>query len=127
MTPQLVCHPGYVSLFPLLLRLLPADSPSLGHMLAVMADPLQVCYLLGTRLLHVPCLSCVTVCICICVVVMGICVCGCVLICIAFRVCKFPFGFVLGLFLSGFCLCCGIPMCFLCFSDVFPMCVLGCS
>ena len=35
---QLVPHLGYVNLFPLLLRLLPADCPQLGHMLASLND-----------------------------------------------------------------------------------------
>lgn len=34
-----VCHAGYVSLFPLMLELLPAGSPHLGHVLDLLADP----------------------------------------------------------------------------------------
>ncbi|KZT58943.1 glycoside hydrolase family 63 protein [Calocera cornea HHB12733] len=34
-----VCHRGYISLFPLLLGLLPADSPHLGAVLELMHDP----------------------------------------------------------------------------------------
>ncbi|KAE8216426.1 hypothetical protein CF327_g467 [Tilletia walkeri] len=34
-----VCHRGYVSLFPLLLRLLPADSPKVGAVLDLLSDP----------------------------------------------------------------------------------------
>ncbi|CAL8462054.1 g1585 [Coccomyxa elongata] len=37
--PQLVPHFGYVGLFPLLLRMLPADSPQLSAMLAQLRDP----------------------------------------------------------------------------------------
>lgn len=37
-----VCHPGYISLFPLLLGLLPPDSPHLGAMLDLLRDPEQV-------------------------------------------------------------------------------------
>jgi len=36
---QFVDHSGYVSLFPLLLRLLPADSPRLGDLLELVGDP----------------------------------------------------------------------------------------
>ncbi|KAL1837748.1 hypothetical protein VTJ49DRAFT_3440 [Mycothermus thermophilus] len=35
---QLVCHKGYISLFPFLTGLLPADSPRLGPLLKLMAD-----------------------------------------------------------------------------------------
>ncbi|KAJ1909388.1 Processing alpha glucosidase I [Tieghemiomyces parasiticus] len=35
----LVCHRGYISLFPLLLGLVPATSPRLGHLLDLMHDP----------------------------------------------------------------------------------------
>ncbi|WFD07739.1 mannosyl-oligosaccharide glucosidase [Malassezia vespertilionis] len=38
----LECHPGYVSLFPLLMELLPADSDELGATLAMMHDPAQL-------------------------------------------------------------------------------------
>ena len=34
-----VCHRGYLSLFPLLLGLLPSSSPHLGHILDLMRDP----------------------------------------------------------------------------------------
>ncbi len=34
-----VCHVGYVTFFPLFLRLLPADSPRIPQMLEVLADP----------------------------------------------------------------------------------------
>lgn len=36
---KLVCHRGYISIFPLLLGLVPADSPHLGALLDVMSDP----------------------------------------------------------------------------------------
>jgi len=36
---QWVEHLGYVSLFPLMLRLLPVDSPQLPHLLELLADP----------------------------------------------------------------------------------------
>ncbi len=45
----LVCHPGYVSLFPLLLRLLPATAPELGRLLDVLADPAQLWSPFGLR------------------------------------------------------------------------------
>ena len=45
----LVCHPGYVTLFPFLLRLLPADSPQLGDVLAMVGDPLQLWSPYGIR------------------------------------------------------------------------------
>ncbi|KAK3359220.1 glycoside hydrolase family 63 protein [Lasiosphaeria hispida] len=35
---ELVCHKGYISLFPFLTGLLPADSPRLGPLLALLAD-----------------------------------------------------------------------------------------
>ncbi|KAK1760445.1 glycoside hydrolase [Echria macrotheca] len=35
---ELVCHKGYISLFPFLTGLLPHDSPKLGRLLALMAD-----------------------------------------------------------------------------------------
>ena len=34
-----VCDKGYLSLFPFLLELLPADSPHLGHILDLVKDP----------------------------------------------------------------------------------------
>lgn len=34
-----VCHKGYVSIFPLLLGLVPRDSPHLGALLDMMSDP----------------------------------------------------------------------------------------
>lgn len=34
-----VCHKGYLSLFPVLLELLPADSPHLGAILDTLRDP----------------------------------------------------------------------------------------
>jgi glycogen debranching enzyme len=34
-----VCHKGYVSIFPLLLGLVPRDSPHLGPLLDIMSDP----------------------------------------------------------------------------------------
>jgi mannosyl-oligosaccharide glucosidase len=36
---KLVCHKGYISIFPLLLGLVPADSPHLSALLDMMADP----------------------------------------------------------------------------------------
>lgn len=38
-TPQLVPAFGYVSLFPLLMQLLPPDSPELGRQLELLVDP----------------------------------------------------------------------------------------
>lgn len=37
-----VCHPGYVSLFPLLLGLLPPSSPHLAPLLSMINDPAQL-------------------------------------------------------------------------------------
>lgn len=37
-----VCHAGYVSLFPLLLRLLPADSAQLGAVIKLLTDPREL-------------------------------------------------------------------------------------
>lgn len=36
------CHEGYVSLFPLMLQLVPADSPQLGAMLRLLRDPAKL-------------------------------------------------------------------------------------
>lgn len=36
---KLVCHKGYISIFPLLLGLIPKDSPHLGALLDVISDP----------------------------------------------------------------------------------------
>ena len=36
---KLVCHKGYISIFPLLLGLVPADSPHLGALLDMMSSP----------------------------------------------------------------------------------------
>src|SRR5271156_6038097 len=36
---KLVCHKGYISIFPLLLGLVPADSPHLGALLDVISSP----------------------------------------------------------------------------------------
>lgn len=36
---QLVCHKGYISIFPLLLGLVPTTSPHLGALLDMMSDP----------------------------------------------------------------------------------------
>jgi mannosyl-oligosaccharide glucosidase len=35
----MVCHKGYLSLFPFLLELLPPSAPQLGHILDLMRDP----------------------------------------------------------------------------------------
>jgi len=35
----LVCHKGYISIFPLLLGLVPKDSPHLGALLDIISDP----------------------------------------------------------------------------------------
>ncbi|CAM9169154.1 unnamed protein product [Discosporangium mesarthrocarpum] len=40
--PQLVPHIGYVSIFPLLLKLLPPDSPHLGDLLRLTRDPVHL-------------------------------------------------------------------------------------
>jgi glycogen debranching enzyme len=37
-----VCHKGYVSIFPLLLGLVPRDSPHLGALLDMMSDPVHL-------------------------------------------------------------------------------------
>lgn len=39
---KLVCHKGYISIFPLLLGLVPKDSPHLGALLDMMSDPNQI-------------------------------------------------------------------------------------
>ncbi|CAD6885827.1 unnamed protein product [Tilletia controversa] len=44
-----VCHRGYVSLFPLLLRLLPADSPKVGAVLDLLSDPAHLWSEYGIR------------------------------------------------------------------------------
>lgn len=44
-----VCHRGYVSLFPFLLGLLPADSPHLGPILDLVRDPEQLWSPAGIR------------------------------------------------------------------------------
>jgi len=36
---KLVCHKGYISIFPLLLGLVPKDSPHLGALLDMISDP----------------------------------------------------------------------------------------
>lgn len=36
---KLICHKGYISIFPLLLGLVPKDSPHLGSLLDMMSDP----------------------------------------------------------------------------------------
>ncbi|OLL22364.1 putative mannosyl-oligosaccharide glucosidase [Neolecta irregularis DAH-3] len=45
----LVCHKGYLSLFPMLLGLLPADSPHLGAILLFMSDPEEIWSPYGLR------------------------------------------------------------------------------
>ncbi|KAJ8454307.1 hypothetical protein ONZ45_g19357 [Pleurotus djamor] len=44
-----VCHKGYLSLFPFLLQLLPADSPRLEHILSMMRDPAHLWTPYGLR------------------------------------------------------------------------------
>lgn len=44
-----VCHPGYVSLFPFLLGLLPPDSPHLASILDMVSDPEQLWSEFGIR------------------------------------------------------------------------------
>ncbi|KAJ2461656.1 Processing alpha glucosidase I [Coemansia sp. RSA 2424] len=44
-----VCHRGYVSLFPMLLGLLPADSDKLGHILDMIEDPDELWTEFGVR------------------------------------------------------------------------------
>jgi mannosyl-oligosaccharide glucosidase len=46
---KLVCHKGYISIFPLLLGLVPADSPHLGALLDVMSDPAHLWSEYGLR------------------------------------------------------------------------------
>jgi mannosyl-oligosaccharide glucosidase len=36
---KLICHKGYISIFPLLLGLIPVDSPHLGALLDMISDP----------------------------------------------------------------------------------------
>ena len=50
--PQLVPQFGYVSLFPLLMRLIPVDSPVLGRQLALLADPQRLWTDFGLRSLR---------------------------------------------------------------------------
>lgn len=44
-----VCHAGYVSMFPLMLELLPTDSPHLGHALDMLRDPEKLWSSYGIR------------------------------------------------------------------------------
>ena len=46
---KLVCHKGYISIFPLLLGLVPADSPHLGALLDMMSDPAHLWSEYGLR------------------------------------------------------------------------------
>ena len=46
---KLVCHKGYISIFPLLLGLVPADSPHLGALLDMMSDPAHIWSDFGLR------------------------------------------------------------------------------
>jgi mannosyl-oligosaccharide glucosidase len=39
---KLVCHKGYISIFPLLLGLIPVESPHLGALLDMMSDPMHL-------------------------------------------------------------------------------------
>eukprot|EP01113_Clastostelium_recurvatum_P025714 TRINITY_DN3093_c0_g1_i2.p1 TRINITY_DN3093_c0_g1~~TRINITY_DN3093_c0_g1_i2.p1 ORF type:complete len:878 (-),score=221.77 TRINITY_DN3093_c0_g1_i2:22-2379(-) len=41
-SPELLCHEGYISLFPLLLGVMPPDSPHLPHVLAMIRDPKKI-------------------------------------------------------------------------------------
>lgn len=41
-TRRFVCHEGYISLLPFALKLMPLDSPKLGHILNLMADPEKI-------------------------------------------------------------------------------------
>jgi mannosyl-oligosaccharide glucosidase len=50
--PQLVPQFGYISLFPLLMRLIPADSPVLKRQLALLADPQRLWTDFGLRSLR---------------------------------------------------------------------------
>ena len=47
----LVCHIGYVAIMPLLFRMLPADSPRLGRLMDIMADPAHLASPYGLRAL----------------------------------------------------------------------------
>ncbi|KAJ1876525.1 Processing alpha glucosidase I, partial [Coemansia sp. S17] len=44
-----VCHRGYVSLFPMLLGLVPPDSKKLGHILSMIEDPEELWTEFGVR------------------------------------------------------------------------------
>jgi len=44
-----ICHKGYLSLFPFLLELLPADSPHLSAILDILHDPDHLWSLYGLR------------------------------------------------------------------------------
>src|SRR5579859_4482406 len=46
---KLVCHKGYISIFPLLLGLVPADSPHFGALLDMMSDPAHLWSEYGLR------------------------------------------------------------------------------
>lgn len=46
---KLVCHKGYISIFPLLLGLIPKDSPHLGALLDMMSDPAHLWSQYGLR------------------------------------------------------------------------------
>ncbi|ORX74749.1 glycoside hydrolase, partial [Linderina pennispora] len=47
--PKFVCHRGYVSLLPMLLGLVPAESPKLGHILDMIEDPEELWTEYGLR------------------------------------------------------------------------------
>ncbi|KAJ1949901.1 Processing alpha glucosidase I, partial [Linderina macrospora] len=48
-TVEFVCHRGYVSLLPMLLGLVPAESPKLGHILDMIEDPEELWTEFGLR------------------------------------------------------------------------------